>query len=183
MTQGEGISVLVRAYMLTQDPVYLEAARRALGPMQKPLKDGGTCRVVPEGFLLEEVPADDYKAILNGWVFALFGLYDYLLVEDSSEVRQMLKKSLGALVAYLPSYSAGYWSYYDLSGHLASPFYHRLHIAQLEALSLAFPEYAHVFSWLREQFMRQDENFLCRARAVGVKAYQKLRNPPEVVLE
>lgn len=183
MTQGEGISVLVRAYLLTQDPVYLEAARLALGPMQKPLDDGGACRVVPEGSILEEVPTEGYRAILNGWVFASFGLYDYLLIEDSDEVRQMLERSLSALVAHLPSYDAGYWSYYDLSGHLANPFYHRLHIAQLEALSLAFPEHAHVFNRLREQFMRQDKNFLCRARAIGVKAYQKFRNPPEVVLE
>lgn len=183
MTQGEGISVLVRAYTLTQNSAYVEAARRALGPMQKPIEDGGTCRVVPEGLILEEVPAEDYKAILNGWVFALFGLYDFLLVEDSSEARQMLKKSLSALVAYLPSYNAGYWSYYDLSGHLASPFYQRLHIAQLEALSLTFPEYAYLFGQWREQFMRQDANLLCRARAIVAKAFQKLRNPPAVILK
>ena len=183
MTQGEGISVLVRAYQLEQDPVYLDAARRALGPMHKPLKDGGTGRVVPEGLILEEVPIEKYKAILNGWVFALFGLYDYLLTEDSSEARQMLERSLSALVAHLPSYNAKYWSYYDLSGHLASPFYHRLHIAQLEALSLVFPEYAQVFNRLREQFMRQEMNVFCRTGAVMVKAYQKLRNPPEVILK
>jgi len=183
MTQGEGISVLVRAYLLTQDADYLDAARRALGPMQKPLQEGGTCRVVSEGLILEEVPAEKYKAILNGWVFALFGLYDYLLIADSSEVRQMLERSLSALVAHLPSYNAGYWSYYDLSGHLASPFYHRLHIAQLEALSLAFPEHDQVFNRLREQFMRQKMNVFCRTRAVVVKAYQKLRNPPEVILK
>lgn len=183
MTQGEGISVLVRAYLLTQDPVYLDAARRALGPMQKPLKDGGTCRVVPEGLILEEVPAEKYKAILNGWVFALFGLYDYLLIQGSSEVCQMLERSLSALVAHLPSYNAGYWSYYDLSGHLASPFYHRLHIAQLEALNLAFPEHARVFNRLREHFMHQETKFFYRIRAVVVKAYQKLRNPPEAVLK
>jgi hypothetical protein len=183
MTQGEGISVLVRAYLLAQDTVYLKAAGRAFGATRKPLEDAGTCRVVPEGLILEEVPAEDYKAILNGWVFALFGLYDYLLVDDSAEVRHTLGKSLRALVAYLPFYNAGYWSYYDLSHHLASPFYHRLHVAQLEALSLTFPEYAHVFGQLAKQFRRQERNFLCRGRAVGVKAYQKLRNPPEVIVK
>ncbi len=152
MTQGEGISVLVRAYLLTQDPGYLDAARRAVG-------------------------------LINGWVFALFGLYDYLLIKDSSEVRNILEKTLSALVAYLPSYNAGYWSYYDLSGHLASPFYHRLHIAQLEALSLVFPEHGQVWNRLREQFMHQEINVFCRTRAVIVKAYQKLRNPPEVILK
>lgn len=182
MTQGEGISVLVRTYLLTQDPVYLDAARRAVGPMQKPLKDGGTCRIVPEGLILEEVPTDEHKAIFNGWVFALFGLYDYLFVENSGEVRQVLERSLSALVAFLPSYNAGYWSYYDLSGHLASPFYHRLHIAQLEALRLAFPEHDQAFRQLRDEFVRQEKSVFFKTKAVVVKAYQKLRNPPEVTL-
>lgn len=129
MTQGEGISVLLRAYWITRDVAFLESARRALEPMKKPLEEGGTSRMVLEGRILEEVPSKEYRAILNGWVFALFGLVDYLLVDNAKEIRDMLEETLSALVAYLPSYNTGYWSYYDLSGHLASPFYQRLHIA------------------------------------------------------
>ncbi len=183
MTQGEGISVLVRAFLITKEQKFLDAAGRALRPMQKTLDKEGTCWIVPEGFILEEVPTEGYRSVLNGWIFALFGLYDYLLIEDSSEVRNILEGSLSALVALLPSYDAGYWSYYDLSGHLASPFYHRLHIAQLEALSLAFPERREAFDQLRERFLRQEKSVFCRTRAILVKAYQKLWNPPEVILK
>jgi len=182
MTQGEGISVLVRAYWLTRNAKYMVAARRALEPMRTPIEEGGTCRVVPEGLVLEEVPSEEYRAILNGWVFALFGLHDYSFVADGGDVSQLLKESLAALVAYLPLYNAGYWSYYDLSGHLASPFYHQLHIAQLQALALAFPEYAGAFQNHRQIFQAQLRNPMGRLRAVAAKAWQKLRNPPEVVL-
>lgn len=85
-------------------------------------------------------------------------------------------------MVYLPSYNAGYWSFYDLVGTVASTFYHRLHIAQLHALELAFPEHAETFRSVRQDFSRQLKSILCRARAVGVKIYQKLTQPPEVVL-
>lgn len=183
MTQGEGISVLVRAYKLTHDPAFLRVARKAVGPLKRPVSEGGTCRVVPEGLVLEEVPHPGYKAILNGWVFALFGLYDYLLVEDNREAFHLTIRSLDALEAYLPYYSAGYWSFYDLSGRLASPFYHLLHIAQLQALSLAFPDRATVFRALEAEFRRQLRSPIGRLRALTEKAIQKLRHPPEVVLE
>lgn len=183
MTQGQGISLLVRAYVLTQERAFLQAAQKALEPLKRPIDEGGTCRVVPEGVVLEEVPYSGYRAILNGWIFALFGLYDYLLVEDNNEVSYLMGKSLDALEAYLPYYRAGYWSLYDLSGHLASPFYHRLHIAQLQALSLAFPDRANTFHRLEAEFSRQLRSPIGRLRALIAKAIQKLRQPPEVVLE
>lgn len=183
MTQGEGTSMLVRAYKITHDITFLRAARRALEPVKRPVSEGGTCRVVPEGIVLEEFPDEKYRAVLNGWIFALFGLYDYLLVEGDSEVFHLLSKTLDALEAYLPSYNAGYWSFYDLSGHLASPFYHMLHIAQLQALSLAFPDRTAAFRALEAEFRRQLRSPVGRARALFVKIVQKLHRPPEVVLE
>ena len=183
MTQGEGISVLVRAWSLTRESTYLEAARRALEPLLRTVEEGGTRRAVPEGCVLEEAPSPSINGILNGWVFALFGLYDYSLVQEDSQAHSLLRETLETLVVYLPRYNAGYWSFYDLTGSLASPFYHRLHIAQLHALELAFPAYAGVFRRVREGWTRQLQSPICRIRAVGVKAYQKLKSPPEVVLE
>lgn len=183
MTQGEGVSVLVRAYKLTQEPVFLEAARKSLELLKKPISEGGTCREVPEGVILEEVPHVGHKAILNGWIFALFGLYDYTLVEKNSEILHLMSRSLDALEAYLPRYDAGYWSYYDLSGHLASPFYHRLHIAQLQALSFAFPDRADKFREIKAKFRQQLRSPLARLKALTIKAIQKLGSPPEVPLE
>lgn len=183
MTQGEAISALVRAWILTRDQNYLSATRQALVPLMRIVDEGGTRRVVQEGSILEEVPSFETSGILNGWVFSLFGLYDYLLVEENPQAKALLEDTLCALRDYLPRYNAGYWSFYDLTGTLASPFYHRLHIAQLQALELAFPEHAPVFRSTKEAFLSQLRNSFNRTRALLAKGYQKIRRPPEVVLK
>jgi heparosan-N-sulfate-glucuronate 5-epimerase len=76
-------------------------------------------------------------------------------------------------------YDAQFWSFYDTLGALASPFYHRLHIAQFEALELSYPEHAARFRDLRDTFQGQFAARLSVLRAVALKGYQKLRHPPE----
>ena len=91
----------------------------------------------------------------------------------------LLGVALASLLARLPMYEAQFWSFYDTSGALASPFYHRLHIAQLEALELSYSEYAGRFRELRETFQGQLASRLSVVRAVDLEGYQKLRHPPE----
>ena len=91
----------------------------------------------------------------------------------------LLGAVLASLLARLPLYDARFWSFYDTSGALASPFYHRLHIAQLEALELSYPEYAGRFRELRDTFQGQLASRLSVVRAVDLEGYQKLRHPPE----
>jgi heparosan-N-sulfate-glucuronate 5-epimerase len=181
MTQGEAMSVLVRAYSVTREETYAEGARRALAPMLAPIEKGGTGWLAPEGLILEEVPFRAPKTILNGWIFALYGLYDLTIADESQDAQQALEDTLSALLARLHMYDAGFWSLYDTSGTLAGPFYHRLHIAQLEALELTYPEHAERFRKLRETFQEQLASRLNVARAVALKSYQKLRHPPEAL--
>lgn len=187
MTQGEAVSVLVRAASLSQDARYREGARRALGLMLTAVERGGVSRSTPEGLVLEEVPLVPHNTLLNGWIFALYGLYDYLLMakvwqEDTEWVEGALRDSLQALLTYMPLFNAGFWSYYDTSGNLASPFYQQLHIAQLRALEMTFPEHSEQIGRWRQLFEQQAASRLNKVRAVALKAYQKLRRPPEVVL-
>ena len=180
MTQGQGISVLVRAGGVTADAVFLESARRALGPMLAPVAEAGCARWEPAGLVLEETPCDPPNTILNGWIYALFGLYDLLLAVPVEEARQALESTVEALAACLPRFDAGYWSYYDTAGNLASPYYHEAHIGQLRALEMVFPGHA-VFHEMRAVFERQAASRLNRLRAVCRKAIQKLMNPPEEI--
>ncbi len=157
-------------------------ARRALTPMLTPLGQGGTGWHSSEGLILEEVPLKVPKTILNGWIFALYGLDDLAMVDDYQDARAALEATLGALLARLrtcDTYAAGFWSFYDTSGTLASPFYHRLHIAQLQALELSHPEHAERFGKLRKTLQEQLASRQNVARAVTVKSYKKLRRPPE----
>lgn len=181
MAQGESMSVLVRAFVATEDEVYVAGARRALRLLLTSVEKGGTSWLSREGLILEEFPYQPPRTVLNGWIYASYGLYDLALVDDSPEVRETLESTLSALVTRLRDYDAGFWSYYDTSGALASPFYHRLHIAQLKALELTYPKHVASFRTLRETFERQVASRSKRTRAVALKSYQKLINPPEAI--
>lgn len=171
MCQGEGASLLLRAYLEKNDEKYKEAANRALSFMIKPIGNGGTAQYTDDGGILL-LEYTHFSAVLNGWVFALFGLYDYCLVEDDEALRRAFDLSLSTLIKNLSRYSCNYWSMYDLSGRIASPFYHNLHIAQMHALSLISDD--STFEKYEIQFRKNQRSFFCRIRSFLVKAFQKI---------
>ncbi len=136
MTQGECISAFVRAWKLTGEPEFAEGARRALSLMCRSLESGGTTIREGESVFLEETPTIPRSTILNGWIFALFGVYDFWLAFRDVTARDLFNCSFNTLKRHLLDYDAGFWSYYDVQGHLSSPHYHYLHIQQLSALSM-----------------------------------------------
>ena len=137
------------------------------------------------GLVLEEYPTQPLMTVLNGWIFALYGLYDFLLMEDEPRFQMALDDTVRALAEHLPSYDLGYWSRYtedyEGGGMIASPFYHALHSAQLQALEQTFPDHAAAFGAARAQFERYAASPANRARAVTVKVWQKIAHPPEVI--
>lgn len=180
MTQGECISAFVRAWMLTEDDAYAEGARRALTLMCKPIEKGGSAIYVGKDIFLEEVPHDRRVSILNGWIFALFGLYDFWLAFGDKQTYEVFKQSLDTLLTHLGEYDAGYWSYYDVEKRLASPFYHDLHIHQLKALAMV--ENSSRLTQILGRWEAYQHSRLNRFRALSVKALQKLREPGEAVI-
>ena len=137
MVQGEAMSLLARAFKYTNKSKYKHALEKSWDIMQRPVSDGGVCRLIEENeIFLEEVPTCDIGVILNGWIYAIFGLHDYLLITKNLSVTAFFKDTLSTLIRNIDRYDTGYWSYYDLLGNLASPFYHSLHISQIEALEM-----------------------------------------------
>lgn len=182
MTQGEAVSLLVRAFDSTRDADFMIAARRAIDLMLLPASAGGVAREVPEGLVLEEAAQQSESTVLNGWIFSVFGLHDYLLVRRDEDVSAALDRTISALCAWLPRFEGPFWSLYDTRGTLASPFYHHLHIAQLAALEIAFPDRSATFLATRRRFERQAASRILRFRAIATKVVQKLRNPPDTIL-
>ncbi len=183
MAQGQAASLLCRTYSVFGTRAYLVAAVRAIALMLQPVRSGGTAHNDAGDLVLEEVPSAAPRTILNGWIFAIYGLYDLQLTQSSSDLLRALHSTLESLVRWLPRYDAGFWSLYDTSGALASPFYHRLHIAQLHLLAMTFPQWAHEFQKFEQQFAAYQHSGRSQARAVIAKACQKLLDPPEVVVE
>lgn len=172
MGQGEAMSALLRAHALSGRDRYLEVARAAYGPMTVEVADGGVMRTFRGQPVLEEYPADQPTAVLNGWIFALFGVHELANVTGDEQVRAYFDRSLDGLLALLPEYDAGWWSLYSLYEHgrpdLAKPFYQRLHPVLLDGLHLVRPDP------LLDHFARRWEAQLTR-RAVARNAVDKLR--------
>ncbi len=181
MTQGQAVSVMARAHALSSDKVFADTSGKAVALMQKPVPKEGVCCYEGENVILEEFPDDARDTVLNGWVFALFGLYDYLLQFPDEKIRSFYDRSLASLARSLAEFDSGYWSYYS-SGtkRIASPFYHRLHLAQLEALAQAAPR--EIWSRTITRWRDYERNRLCKSRAVFRKAMQKLTEPAEVTV-
>lgn len=180
MTQGECISAFVRAWKLTAEPNFAEGARKAFELLCKPMEEGGPAIYNEEDLFLEEVPSVPRSSILNGWIFSLFGLYDFWLAFDDHSAWDIFWHSLNTLKRHLHNYDNGYWSYYDLRGHLASPFYHDLHINQLTALFMVDKD--PIIAEQRDRWIEYRCRRSNRLKAFIVKAVQKLKEPGEVVI-
>ena len=133
MAQGEGASLLIRAYTLSGEKKYLDLAKKAIDFMLTPIEEGGTTKYDASNCLLMEYT---FKGmVLNGAIFAWWGLYDYVVAtNDTNLYRKALDSTLNSLVHTLPQFKCTYWSMYSLDRLIASPFYHNLHIAQMEAM-------------------------------------------------
>ena len=170
MAQGEGASLLIRAYLFFGDEKYFLCARKAIDLMLTPLEKGGTSRFVEKDLYLLEFM--DLPCVLNGWIFALFGLYDFTIVCKESFYLECLRDTLDTMKRHLIDYDNGYWSKYDEAKMLASPFYHKLHIAQLTILSLI--ENDSEWSLYLSKFKRYQSKRWNRTRAFWKKAFQKI---------
>jgi heparosan-N-sulfate-glucuronate 5-epimerase len=144
MGQSQAISVLLRAHHLTGRRHYLELAEAALVPMTIDVAAGGLCRRIDGRLVLEEYPTTRPCAVLNGWIFALFGTHELASAAGNSKAAALFGESAEGLLALLDRYDAGWWSIYSLHPHrradLSKPFYQRLHPVLLDALHLIHPD-------------------------------------------
>jgi heparosan-N-sulfate-glucuronate 5-epimerase len=143
MAQGEGASLLVRMFGETHDERYAEAARRALRPLTVDTGTGGVRAALDGRAFPEEYPTHPPSFVLNGGMFAMWGLYDVGVGLRESGTLAEFEAAVDTLAMNLHRWDLGYWSRYDLFPHpvpnVASSFYHDLHINQLRSMHLLAP--------------------------------------------
>lgn len=167
MAQGEGISLLLRVHITTGKDIYFKCATLAKNHMLKPISDGGTAKYDGEELYLYEYCY--MPLILNGWIFSIWGLFDYYKFTDDSSVKEKLDCTLSSLRKKLPIYDIKYWSKYEESGkHICSPFYHNLHISQLKVMYQLFGdeiynEYANKWEDYTKSFWKPKLAFIKKA--------------------
>ena len=170
MAQGEGISMLIRAAIVTDDKRFADASAKAKEFMLKPISEGGTTEYKGEDVLFYE--DTDNPVILNGWIFSLWGLYDYCKYFQDKEASVILQKTLGTLKRKLSDFDTGYWSKYDNGKRICSPFYHKLHIAQLKTMHDMFGDT--IYKEFADQWEKYQGGFWNPKRAFIKKAMQKI---------
>lgn len=178
LAQGQGISLLVRAHQETGKAAYLDAAERAFGSFLKSTDSGGVMFTDEQGNeWVEEYIVSPPTHILNGFIWALWGVHDYFLATGNPIAQELFAKCVQTLRQNLDRYDLGFWSLYEQSGTrlpmVASPFYHQLHIVQLRVMArLTGDEF---FSGYADRWERYARSRAKRTRALCYKSAFKLR--------
>jgi len=115
LTQGLGISLLIRMYNETLDQKYLNAAKLALAPLRGELKES------LNGFPMFDMFNVRTKYTFSSFMFVLFGLYDISGYDDSA--KEMFYEGVETLRYLMPKFYG-----------TTDKFYKSIHDAQIRAL-------------------------------------------------
>jgi uncharacterized membrane protein YgcG len=114
LSQGTALQLLARAWSRLQEPAYLTAAQQALGIFQTPPPVG--VRVpTPAGAHYLEYTYAPHVRILNGFIQAVIGLYDYASITKDPLGLKLFEAGDAEARAEVPHYDTGAWSLYDQS--------------------------------------------------------------------
>lgn len=178
-SQSRGISILLRGYQLTQNKDYLDIAEKALIPFLYQVENGGVTSATEYGPFYEEYPASVPTLVLNGMIFSLFGIYDFIrMFPENNIANDIFDKGIKTLENILPQYDMGFWSKYNLclaewypKVDPATIRYQRLHVEQLEVMYRITGK--EVFRKYRDKFEKQD-NFAASLKMYVIK-YKALK--------
>lgn len=124
-TQGMILSLMVRTAKITGDPMYVDAAHRVF----RSLTQTDSRRVVhidSAGYYwIDEYPLPQPDLTLNGFAYAVRGLYEYWQWQHSAEAEHYLRAAITSLKHYGPQYRVpGQSSVYCLAHRVPTPAYH-----------------------------------------------------------
>jgi hypothetical protein len=134
IAQGVIASLFARAYYLTKSELYKDLCIKSIEGMLTFTEDGGTL-YKNRGYLwIEEYPMEKpLTHVLNGFIYALLGLYDAYLITENEKYLKFFKTFIKVLKNNLIRYDLILWSKYDIL-RIAEPSYHLLHIILLLSL-------------------------------------------------
>lgn len=179
LAQGNGLSLLVRAAVATGEPRFTDAAQVAFQPFRRDVSDGGVLSTDAVGDVwIEEYLVQPPSHILNGFIWALWGVYDYAQWSGNADANALWHSCVGTLQRRLSDFDIGWWSLYEAPHNgqemLASRYYHALHIAQLQVM---YRLTGNDFFWQAgNRFQGYMDHRPNRMRALARKAVFKLRH-------
>ena len=115
LSQGTALQVLSRAWLRFKEPAYLTAAQQALGIFKQSPSQGVRVPTKAGSMYAEYTYAPSDK-ILNGFIQAVVGLYDYTAITHDPLGLKLFEAGDAEARAEVPHYDTGYWSLYDQYG-------------------------------------------------------------------
>lgn len=153
-TQSRALSVLMRAWQITGDNKYFETCIKSLKIFTIPVEAGGVSSYFTldkriELPIFEEYTAEKATRVLDGHIFSLFGIHEFIRANGNSHkesyqlASNIFQQGINALIHILPKYDMGYWVKFNLCEIESYPKndpctigYLRLIVKQLEILYL-----------------------------------------------
>jgi hypothetical protein len=148
MAQGLALALFVRLWELTGSDAYRSLADRTYNSLRNLGRASNPWVSWIDGnryVWIEEYP-QQLDRTFNGFVFALFGVYDYFqMTKDpalysaarNANVLALLRGGITTIKAYAPTFrNPGAVSDYCLAHHYRNPKYHLVHIRQLRKLGV-----------------------------------------------
>jgi hypothetical protein len=167
LTQGQALSLWLRLKVFGDTFKDLDhIGPLLLNGMLSAVEDGGGLYRDrrTEELWLEEYPSTPASHVLNGFIFALFGLIEFNIRSDldkSDEIVSIEQKLIRTLSINIERYDKFGWSCYDLAkSNFAPTHYHIIHIFTLSYLSNMLNNDR--FSVVAEKWRRGIDRNFCR---------------------
>ena len=112
LSQGTALQVLARAWSRFKEPALLSAAQQALGIFQTAPSTGVQVKT-PAGSEYAEYTYAPSDRILNGFIQAVVGIYDYTQITKDPLGLKLFEAGDAEARTETPHYDTGAWSMYD----------------------------------------------------------------------
>lgn len=112
LSQGTALQVFARSWQRFKEPELLTAAQQALGIFQTPTPNGVQVKT-PAGSEYAEYTYAPGDRILNGFIQAVIGIYDYTQITQDPLGQKLFEAGDAEARAETPHYDTGAWSMYD----------------------------------------------------------------------
>jgi hypothetical protein len=139
LSQGLILSLLVRTYHLTKKEEISELAERVAISMKTPVHEGGFLYINGNGDYWFQEYMGNCGYVLNGFIFAMWGVYDYYLYSNDQVYKMIFDECINTLRNNLKYYDwrmgTAKWTVYDLKDKNPVELeYHKMHIRLLKNL-------------------------------------------------
>jgi hypothetical protein len=139
MAQGQVLSLFSRLGEMTSEPEWEPAAAATFKSFDRESgRDEPWVVDVDENnsLWIEEYPASPEPHVLNGFMFGMFGVYDYYAWHGDRHAAEILGQALHTLRVNVERFrNPGDISAYCLPHRVQSTSYHAIHIAELHAMT------------------------------------------------